>query len=85
MAETQREPQRPLTVADLIRELQGWIDKDAKFSAYPVMILDMASEESDAVWNRLVTEVEPDMFTEEQGHVMLLSSDPFPIRVPSGR
>ena len=75
------EPRPALTVADLMRELQGWIDKDAKFADYPVMILDLHENDTGEgeVWDCLATDVDPDKFDEEQGPVMLLTSDPFPV------
>lgn len=77
---TPEQPRRALTVTDVMRGLQGWIDRDPKYADYPVMILDMRGDETgdDEVCDGLVTDIEPDMFTVEQGNVMLLSSDPLP-------
>ena len=77
-AVAQQPTRAPLTVAEVIAELQAWITRDPKYAAYPVMVLDMEGDTvgDDRPCDGLVTEMGVDCFTEEQGYVMLLMSDP---------
>lgn len=77
---TDETPRSPLTVREVIAEFEAWIARDPKYADYPVMVLDMEGDSTgdDRPCDGLVTEMSVDCFTEEQGYLFLLQSDPFP-------
>lgn len=78
------EPREPMTLENVIEALTKLLESRPKMAAWPVHILDMEPDDDpvEHTWDGLVTRIETDCFSEEQGMIVSLLAWRFEDRPP---